>query len=152
VHYASSLAAGTRVAADTAARAEAATLGDPLGGIRAPVLTLHTYADPLVIVQNESWFAVRVAADSQSAGHLVQLVTVPPARFAERTGAPYGAGHCNVDARTRVGMITVLDDWVRRGIYPGAVSVSAALGTTSGFVAGVRVPVWPLGGTQPADR
>ena len=148
--YALVLARGQRIAADAAARAKAETLGDPKGTVTTPMVTLHTVDDPLVLVQNESWYAARVSTAGDSA-HLVQLVTVPPRTFPEKTGAPYGAGHCNFTADSRVGIVTVLDDWVRHGTYPGAVSVTTALGASSGFVPDVRIPPWPLGGDQPTS-
>lgn len=147
--YALVMARGARIAADPLARAKAETLGDPKGTISRPMLTLHTYADPLVLVQNESWYAARVAARATGAPDLVQLVTVPPATYPQSPGAPYGAGHCNFTAQSRVGVISILDAWVRQGSYPGAVSERAALGPGSGFVPDVRIPAWPLGGDRP---
>jgi alpha-beta hydrolase superfamily lysophospholipase len=147
--YALAMARGKRISADPAARAKAATLGDPKGAPGTPTITLHTFADPLVIVQNESWYAARVAASAQGTSKLAELVTVPPATFAQSPGAPYGAGHCNFTAQSRIGVITILDDWVRRGVYPGSVSEARALGSGSGFVPDVAVPVWPLGGDRP---
>jgi hypothetical protein len=143
------LARGQRIEADPDARAKAGQLGDPRGTVQTPMVTMHTLDDPLVLVQNESWYAAR-AASSGDRKDLVQLVTVPPATFPEKSGAPYGAGHCNFTADSRVGVVHVLDDWVRLGQYPGAVSVTAALGDASGFVPDVRIPAWPLGGDQPA--
>jgi len=147
--YALAMARGKRISADPAARAKAATLGDPKGAPGTPTITLHTFADPLVIVQNESWYAARVAASAQGTSKLAELVTVPPATFAQSPGAPYGAGHCNFTAQSRIGVITILDDWVRRGVYPGSVSEARALGSGSGFVPDVAVPAWPLGGDRP---
>lgn len=145
--YALQLVQGTRIAADTTARAKAGENGDPKGNAVNPMITLHTVADPLVIVQNQSWYLARAGADSGS--RLVQLVTVPPATFAESTGAPYGAGHCNFTPESRVGLVRVLDDWVRGGTFPGAVSVTKAFGEGSGFLPNFALPAWPLGGVQP---
>lgn len=146
--FALALARGQRIEADPKARSKAAELGDPQGDVQTPMVTMHTRDDPLVLVQNESWYAARAAASGDSKD-LVQLVTVPPATFPEKTGAPYGAGHCNFTLASRVGVVRVLDDWVRLGRYPGAVSVTAALGDASGFVPDARIPAWPLGGDQP---
>ncbi len=148
--YALVLARGQRIEADPQARAKATGLGDPHGAVQTPMVTLHTLDDPLVLVQNESWYAAR-AASSGDGKDLVQLVTVPPASFPEKAGAPYGAGHCNFTPDSRVGIVRVLDEWVRQGLYPGAVSVATALGPASGFVPDVRVPAWPLGGDQPTS-
>lgn len=145
--YALALVRGTRITADPAARAKAADNGDPRGDAVHPMVTLHTAADPLVIVQNGSWYLARAGAGAGS--RLVQLVTVPPASFGEATGAPYGAGHCNFTPASRVGVVEVLDDWVRSGSFPGAVSVATSLGEGSGFAPGFSLPTWPLGGVQP---
>ena len=56
------LADGERVNADAAARAKADKLGNPTGVLKDPTITLHTTADPLVLVQNETVFRERVAA------------------------------------------------------------------------------------------
>ena len=150
--YVARLATGEPVAADSAARAKAKGLGDPQGALGTPMVTQHTYADPLVIVQNESWYAARAAArGSDAVARLVRLVTVPPRSFPEKPGAPYGAGHCNFTVSSRVGIIKVLDDWVREGTYPGAVSVAEAFGAGSGLQPDVQVPAWPAGGPGPTS-
>ena len=41
--------------------------GDPKGTVQDPTITLHTAADPLVIVQNETYFLDRYTA-AQKAG------------------------------------------------------------------------------------
>ena len=69
--------------------------GEPSGTIEMPTLTLHTAADPLVAVQNQT--LLREA--SGSTDDLVQLFTVAPDTYPAKPGAPYGAGHCNVHAR-----------------------------------------------------
>ena len=80
------------------------------------MLTLHTADDPLVIAANESWYADRVAAAGPDAqGQLRQLITVPPATYPEKPGAPYGAGHCSFTTGSRIGVIALLDGWVRHG-------------------------------------
>ena len=142
------LAEGPRVAVDPAARAAASTLGDPQGSLRRPMLTLHTLDDPLVLVQNESWYAARVAAAGSSA-ELAQLVTVPPATYPEKAGAPYGAGHCAFTDASRVGVIRLLDSWVRTGVRPSSAAARAALGPGSGVVPGTPVPPWPAGTDRP---
>ena len=56
------LDAGERVTADETARAEFDRMGNPTGKLKDPTVTLHTTADPLVLVQNESVFRDRVYA------------------------------------------------------------------------------------------
>jgi pimeloyl-ACP methyl ester carboxylesterase len=118
------LSAATRVSADPAARAKAATFGNPTGALAVPTVTMHTIDDPLVISPNETVFANRVAAHNQST-LLKQIFTAPPAKY---TLAPYGAGHCNFTTTEAVGVITILDKWVRHGLYPAPGIVSSALG------------------------
>ncbi len=138
------LAAGKRVAADPAARERAAQLGDPQGSLTHPMVTLHTAYDPLVIAANESWYAARVAAAGRTAD-LHELVTVPPATYPEKPGAPYGAGHCSFTAASQVGVIAVLDSWVRDGRPPDEASVETALGKDSGYDPQATAPPWPAG-------
>jgi pimeloyl-ACP methyl ester carboxylesterase len=136
------LAAGQRIAADTAARAKLAATGTPTGDIEDPVITLHTKADPLVLSQNETVYAAEVA-DSEVTGELVQLYTVPPATYSSTEGAPYGAGHCNFTPESRLAVIDLLDAWVRDGVYPGANAVADAMGADSGYNALYRPGPWP---------
>lgn len=115
------LDAGTRVSADQAARTKADQLGNPTGNIQHPTITMHTEDDQLVLVQNENVFAQRVSSQPNAKGQLVQLFTAPPTRYET---APYGAGHCNFTKTELVGVVTLLDNWVRYGQYagPGAVA------------------------------
>jgi hypothetical protein len=142
--YLATLARGTRITPDAAARATADTLGNPTGVLRDPTVTLHTAADPLVLVQNETVFADRVEAAEGRTADLQQIYTVPPARY---SAAPYGAGHCNFTVDERVGLIRVLDAWVREGVYPGAASIGAAIRGTTGFTPLFRPGPWPAGGS-----
>ena len=116
--YLEQLAAAPRVTADPAARTAFLKLGDPTGALTVPTITMHTEADPLVIVQNESVLASRVAAKHR-ADLLEQFYVAPPTAYSETTGAPYGAGHCNFSDQQRLGLITTLDDWVRLQVPPG---------------------------------
>ncbi len=99
-------------------------------------MTLHTAADPLVVVQNET--LLRDA--SGSTDELVQLFTVAPDTYPPTPGAPYGAGHCEFTPESRVGMIGLLDRWVRGGQQPGrrcrAQGVRPGLGLRSDLPAG----------------
>jgi hypothetical protein len=121
------LDAAPRITADSQARDAIEKLGDTTGALVAPTLTMHTQADPLVLVQNETVFAQRVAEKQQSS-RLVQLYIAPPASYAETAKAPYGAGHCNFSDQQRVGLVTALDNWVRRGVYPTQAGLTPTLG------------------------
>jgi hypothetical protein len=137
------LDAGERVTADPAARAKFGTMGNPTGDLQDPTVTLHTSADPLVLVQNETVFKDRVYAAKDRVGDLMQIYTTPPASYPESTGAPYGAGHCNFTTSQRVGLIDLLDGWVRDGRVPGAAAVTAAFpGDDSVTTAYIPTP-WP---------
>ena len=135
------LANGSRVAPDAAARAKFATLGTPTGAITVPTLTLHTEADPLVLVQNESVFASKVAASEAKTADLVQLYTKAPAHYAKP--APYGAGHCNFTTDELTGSVVALDGWVRGGVYPAGPAVTAAFRSDPGLDLSYRPAPWP---------
>ena len=135
-----SLEEGERVSADTAAVKKARKDGgEPSGTIEMPTLTLHTAADPLVAVQNQS--LLRDASGSTE--DLVQLFTVAPDTFPAKPGAPYGAGHCNFTPDSRVGMIDLLDQWVRGGQAPTDAAVLEAFGADSGFDPTFEPGPWP---------
>jgi pimeloyl-ACP methyl ester carboxylesterase len=116
-----------RVSADPAARDAFAKLGNTTGDLTVPTLTMHTEDDPLVLVQNERVFAGRVQAHNDN-GKLVQLYIAPPATYDETTGAAYGAGHCNFSDKQLLGVVSVLDNWVRKGVYPIPAGVAGQLG------------------------
>ncbi|MEI8083982.1 MAG: hypothetical protein WCI74_19260 [Actinomycetes bacterium] len=141
-NYNAKLAAGTRVAADPAAVAKAvATGGDPTGDVTVPTITLHTEFDSVAIVQNESYFRDRYQRKPRTGG-LVQFYTSPPPNYPP-TGAPYGAGHCNFTIGTRVGMIGLLDQWVKSGKPPTATAAATAFGPDSGLNPGFKPTDWP---------
>jgi hypothetical protein len=141
------MATGDRVEADPAARDKAlAEGGDPQGTVQDPTITLHTAADPLVIVQNETYFLDRykaAQADGETAGGLVQLYTVAPATYPEEPGAPYGAGHCNFTSESRVAVVNLLTGWVQDGVYPGKGAIEKAMGTASGYAPLFTPGPWP---------
>jgi hypothetical protein len=140
--YNAKMAVGGRVAADPAAVAKAvATGGDPTGDVTVPTITLHTQYDSVVIAQNESYFRDRYQREPRTGG-LVQFYTSPPATY-PATGAPYGAGHCNFTVESRVGMIKLLDQWVRTGQQPTAAQARAAFGADSGLNPGFTPTNWP---------
>lgn len=118
------LSAGPRVQADSAARTKANGLGNPTGDLAAPTLTMHTIDDPLVLSQNETVFAARVASHKGDSGELVQLFTQPPTTYSK---APYGAGHCNFTKDELVGVIALLNNWVQKGVYAGTGAVESVL-------------------------
>lgn len=116
---------GERISADQAARAKADTLGNPTGALKDPTVTLHTQFDPLVLVQNESVFAERVNAQPRREADLVQIYTAPPKSYESDPGAPFGAGHCNFSKVEHLGVVALLDDWVRTGAYPSPGRITA---------------------------
>lgn len=131
---------GQRVAADRAAvKAARKDGGEPSGEIEVPTLTLHTAADPLVGVQNQSYLR-DVSGDTDE---LIQLFTVAPDTYPSKPGAPYGAGHCSFTPDSRIGMIDLLDQWVRGGQAPSPEAVAEAFGPDSGFDPGFQPPDWP---------
>jgi pimeloyl-ACP methyl ester carboxylesterase len=145
--YDALMQAGTRVQSDAAALEKAKTEGgDPQGTVQDPTITLHTVADPLVIVQNETFFGDRYRAAQKAgktAGGLVQLYTLAPATYPEEPGAPYGAGHCNFTSESRVAVVDLLTGWVQDGVYPGSAAIAKAMGTTNGFAPLVTPGPWP---------
>jgi len=134
------LTAEPRITADATARAAFEKLGDPTGKLAVPTVTMHTEQDPLVLVQNEGVFAGRARAEQRS-GQLVQFYIAPPKTYSETEKAPYGAGHCRFSDGQRVGLITVLDGWVRRSVRP---SPSGSAGTIGEGIDPAYVPgQWP---------
>jgi pimeloyl-ACP methyl ester carboxylesterase len=121
------LAAEPRITADPTARDAFEALGDPSGNLVVPTATMHTEQDPLVLVQNETVFAERAAAAKRSA-RLVQFYIAPPKTYSETEKAPYGAGHCRFSDGQRLGLINVLDGWVRRSIHPSAGGSASLIG------------------------
>ena len=137
------LARAPRTRPDGAARTAFDGLGTPTGDLQVPTVTLHTRADPLVLVQNETVFGAAVHASRTRKADLVQLYTAAPATYPKP--APYGAGHCNFTTSERLGVVRLLDDWVRRGSYPAGPAVTAAFGTDTGLSPGYRPGPWPAG-------
>lgn len=139
------LDAQPRVRADAAAREAFEKLGDTSGDLHVPTVTMHTEADPLVLVANESIFAGRVQSHDDS-GQLVQLYIAPPASYSESTGAPYGAGHCNFTDKQRAALIETLDAWVRSEVYPVPVGIADRF--APGLDVAYAPPPWPSGATD----
>ena len=138
------LSRGTRIPPDAAARAKFEALGTPAGDVRVPTLTVHTEADPLVLVQNEAVFGSKVAASDKKTADLVQLYTKAPATYPKP--APYGAGHCNFTGDEVTGTLTLLDNWVRAGAYPAGPAVTTAFGSDTGLDLTYRPAPWPATG------
>jgi pimeloyl-ACP methyl ester carboxylesterase len=137
------LAAGGRVAADPAVRAEVTRQLDPTGAIRQPVVTLHNALDPVAVLEHEAAYGALVAGQG-STGDLLQLTAVPPPQW---TGAgavpPEGVGHCRFTDSEQVGMIEVLDEWVTTGVRPGPTAIWRAFGGDAGLRLGYAFPPWP---------
>jgi hypothetical protein len=133
---------GPRPQPNVQARAAIARLGEPTGELRVPTVTLHTAADPLVLVQNESLFADRVRAANRQ-GRLLQLYVTPPRTFS--APAPYGAGHCNFTAQQRLSAVELLDGWVRTGQRPSTARVRSVVVRAPGIDLGYLPPDWPTG-------
>jgi len=135
------LAQGQRVTADPAARTAADGLGNPTGILHGPTVTLHTIADPLVVVQNESVFRSRVAAAAGAGtAKLLQLYTKPPERY---TKATYGAGHCSFTTREWTGVVNLLDMMVRQGTRPPAADITKAFDGDLRLALDYVAPPWP---------
>ena len=138
---------GPRVEADPTAMAAAIERGgNPSGAVKVPTITMHTKADPLVIVQNQTFFKDRYnaqVAEGNVSGGLLQLYTVPPPEYSQESGAPYGAGHCNFTPESRIAVIELLDNWVRNGVYPGPAAIEQAMGPLSGYNANYTPSAWP---------
>jgi pimeloyl-ACP methyl ester carboxylesterase len=141
------LAAGQRVSADQAARTKLAATGTPTGLVVHPTLTMHTAADPLVLAQNETVFSDEVQTNAKATGDLVQTFTVAPTTYPQDVGAPYGAGHCNFTAVSRIAVVDLMQAWVRDGVYPGQQAITAAMGTASGYDPVYRPGPWPAAST-----
>ena len=137
------LAAAPRLSADSAARARLAATGTPTGAVQDPMITMHTAADPLVLVQNETVYQQEYRSNKKATADLVQLFTVAPPTYSSATGAPYGAGHCNFTPQSRVGVVDLLDRWVQDGVYPAPAAVQQALGTDSGVNLAYNPGPWP---------
>jgi hypothetical protein len=137
------LETGERLVADDAARRAFADSGTPTGAVKDPTITLHTTADPLVLVQNETVFRGRAASNAERSGDLVQLYSAPPATYDQADGAPFGAGHCNFSMDERLGVIALLDRWARGGVYPAPGAVTAAMGGDTGLELNYKPGPWP---------
>ncbi len=134
------------VEADPVARAAADVQFPTPAPLTKPILTLHTAADPVAIVANESLFSTWAAnVSGQDIRWLNINIAFPPAVYPEQGAAPHGAGHCNFTARSVVGAVDILEQWVRSGRVPTLAGNEEAFGPDSGFTGPVGLPPWPQG-------
>lgn len=132
------------VEADPDARAAAAAEYPAPSPLARPMMTLHTAEDPLAILANETLFGSDAAQVSgQEIRWLSINVTQAPVPFPEEGAAPSGVGHCNFTGQSLVGLVEVLDDWVRLGRFPTWAGNGEAFGPGSGFGGPVALPAWP---------
>lgn len=146
------IAALPAVQADPAARATANEEFPKPAGLTGPVLTLHTSADPVAIVANQSLLAGWVEqAEPTSLRWLNVNVASPPATYPESGVAPAGAGHCAFTTQSVLGAVQVLDDWVGQGRFPTWAGNAEAFGPDSGFSGPPALPPWPQSPTTPGN-
>lgn len=115
---------GTNYRAPRRPRRYVESYGEPTGAITAPVLTMHTAVDTLILVNHESKYAEIVAAAGQSA-LLKQWFTD-------------GDEHCEFTNQQMTAAVDALDDWVATGVAPAAPPT-----TVPGFLPGFVPPPWP---------
>jgi hypothetical protein len=142
---------GQRILADLDAVRSAAVQGELVGDIKVPVLTLHNAFDPVYIVANESWYRDRVDTfGPEIRSNLVNAYATPSGSYSSSDPAREGAGSCNFEPRTLVGMLIQLDLWVRKGQYPGRDSVAKAFAGQN-VTLDLIAPPWPSMAYGPAD-
>lgn len=140
----SEVSVAPRIRADSAARTAADRLGNPIGTLRAPTVTLHTTVDPVASPSNERVFADLATRSSGRTSDLMSLFSQPPTTYSG--SAPYGAGHCAFTTWERVGSIVALDRWVKTGEQPTARELAALLAgpdRKTGFNPAYRPERWP---------
>jgi hypothetical protein len=138
------IASQPAVEADSRAREAAAADYPAPSALDRPIVSIHTAEDPLAILANETLFGSRAAnVSGQEIRWLNINVSQPPVPFPDEGGAAYGVGHCNFTAGTLVGVVQVLDDWVRLGRFPTWAGNSEAFGPNSGFAGPAALPAWP---------
>jgi len=97
---------------------------DYSGLIKSPVLTVHSFLDPVAVVAHESAYRNTVAAADRD-DLLVQVYVT-------------GIGHCAITADQIFTAIVAVDGWVRTQTRPPSSTFPAELGFIPGFVP----PVW----------
>ena len=113
------------IAAAAASRNYVERYAELRGGIKKPVLTVHTVIDELVPVAHESAYRRTVAAAGRS--HLLAQAFTS------------GAGHCAVSEAQVIAAVQALDAWIATGAAPTDASFPVSLG----FVPGFTPPPWP---------
>ena len=142
---------GERISPQEDAVRQLSLQGAVTGELAVPMLTLHNANDPVYIAQNESWYRVRAQQNGTEANaNFVDLFALPPVSYGPEEPASEGAGNCVFEPRTVLGVMIQLNDWVRRGTYPGRDTVSKAFG--DGLVSITYDPgPWPPMGISPVD-
>lgn len=149
VKYLTKIQHGTRVSASPIARTNAAGSA-PAADPRVPMVGLATENDPAAVIANSAVFVRHASAAGEHASRLVHAnVAVPPLFYPASGRAPYGAGHCAFTAASITGTVSVLNDWVRDGLYPTDSSMQRLLGAGSGVTLPYRFERWPAGTEQP---
>jgi hypothetical protein len=152
------LDAAPPVSPDSGARERFEQLGTPSGAVRVPTLTLHTRADPLVLVQNEANAAKPDRLDLGPGSKMKTLV--PPAGFEPAPLPPEGSALSPELRGLSDAKVTSPAQWLRAagGGLPcrrAGASPWCCSSTTRPWSAGWPVPV-PAGGsaagvTDPVD-
>jgi hypothetical protein len=91
---------------------------EPTGNIRIPVLTFHTVADPIVLVETESVFHDMVESRKEL-GNLVQL-------FVKERSTDFYRGHCQFTPSEAAATFDLIVKWVESGAKPTAADANAA--------------------------
>lgn len=106
----------------------------PTGRLRVPELDIHTIADQLVPVEQENWYARRVAA--AGTGHLLRQAFVE------------GTGHCAFQPAETIAALHALEARVSTGRWSDAAEPER-LNAAAGTGRYVRFPVPHLVGGVP---
>jgi hypothetical protein len=112
-------------AADPEPRNYLEHFADYSGSIKRPVLTLHTFLDPLVVVANERAYRDTVATARRS-DLLFQTYTT-------------GVGHAALTLTQLITAVDAIDSWAGSGTPPSASTFPGGLGFLQNFVP----PAWP---------
>ncbi|MCH9815743.1 MAG: lysophospholipase [Actinomycetia bacterium] len=147
----SALEEGERIEAQPEAVERAAAQGELVGDLDVPLLTLHNTSDATFIAQSESWYRVRTEQNGiQESANFVDTFVLPPVAYGPEEPAKEGAGNCVFTPRTALGVMILLNDWVRRDQYPGQDTVGEAF--AQGQVSITYEPgPWPQMGLSPLD-
>lgn len=142
---------GKRISPEPKAQSGAAAQGELFGDLAVPVLTLHNAADSLYIAASQSWYRVRTTDNgSEANANYVDLFVLPPISYTSEAPASEGAGNCVFQPRTVLGVMILLNDWVRLGQYPGKDTVSQAFADGRVTIAYDPGP-WPSMALSPSD-